>query len=257
MAEVDIKIDTSRFAAAMVRFAANSKKTSEEILRHQAQLFIRDAIRITPPGKAANGSAVLVADLTRIFRPVPDEAIHAFRATNGGDTKTDLFGHAGVKALGEVSEKVLTLAEMHAFHQERRTKRGRVMKVNRNARTGLKKKDLKGLDVGIVAIRDFKAYVASQKKLIGKLASGWAAAAQSLGIRLSPWISRHGTSRGAIKISTQNQTISIRMENAVPFAPDVRGLQRRVQWALNNRAKQMDKQVDNFAIRRAARASGL
>ncbi len=51
--------------------------------------------------------------------------------------------------------------------------------------------------------------------------------------------------------------MSIRIENAVKFIGGVKDLARRVQWAVDNRARQMDKQMRAFAIKKAQREAGL
>ncbi len=71
------------------------------------------------------------------------------------------------------------------------------------------------------------------------------------------WITRHGTRYGRCVIRVGAASMSIAVVNSVRFAGDVRGLERRVQWALDNRARQMDKQMDDYAVKQAARAAGL
>lgn len=105
--------------------------------------------------------------------------------------------------------------------------------------------------------RNVPAYLKLQLAKVGKLASGWNAAAVELGAAVPAWIARHGTKRGQFQLITQGPTLRLRITNSVRFVGDVAGLQRRVQWSLNNRAIQMDKQVDNLAVKRASRAAGF
>lgn len=92
---------------------------------------------------------------------------------------------------------------------------------------------------------------------VGILAAGWNAAAQKLGVKFPSWITRHGTGHSQCSIRIASDSMSIRITNAAKFAGNVRGLVRRVQWALNNRARQMDKQMKAYAVRKAARSAGF
>jgi hypothetical protein len=260
--QVDIKIDTSAFAAAMSRFAVDSKKTSREILDQQAKLFVRDVMRITPPNKGdtrglVRGKAVVRGDLARIFRPVSDAKIEEFRDFYGGNSFVTEFGHKGAKAIGNIEEVILSYGKMKAFHQARRTRSGKVMKVNRAATTGIRKRDLRGLDTGMVRAADFKKYLKEVESEIGKLLSGWSAAAKRLGLTVPAWVSRHGSERGEISVETSGRTLKVRITNAVKFVSNVWNLERRVNDALANRAKQMDKQVENYAVQKAAKRAGF
>lgn len=104
------------------------------------------------------------------------------------------------------------------------------------------------------------AYIKKMVERVGLLASGWNAAALKFKCSardVPKWITRHGTGRGmAVEVSTRKGFL-IRITNAVRFAGMVMGMQRRMQWALDNRAIQMDKQLEDQAIKRAAKAAGL
>ena len=214
--QVDIKIDTRAFAAAMSRFADNSKKSSREILDQQAKLFVRDVMRITPPntggkGGRAQGTGKVRADLKRLFRPVKD---------NSKDAQSGL----------------------ESIHAANRDSRGRVRK-----------------KVTRVPVRrsEYQAFLKKQLEEVGKLLSGWSAAAKRLGLTVPAWVSRHGSERGDISVETSGRTLKVRIENAVRFATNVPGLERRVNDALANRAKQMNKQVENFAVQAASKKAGF
>jgi hypothetical protein len=207
---VDVKIDTQEFDRALIRFGANSRKSSSEILRNQGKLFVRDIIRITPPfrgydkGGKALGESAIRHDIGRALR----------QEEEGGDA-----------------------AKLHA--------------AARNDRGRVRKNVVRQPALGVAA--HLKAMLAR----VGLLASGWNAAAAELGAAVPAWIKRHGTSRGQCEVITSGPTFKIRISNAVRFVGSVNDLSRRVQWSLNNRARQMDKQVDNFAVKKASRAAGF
>lgn len=211
MVRVDIKIDDREFKRAFARYAAESKRGGETVLRQQAKLFVRDVVKITPPNKdykfnPKGGQTTIRNDLAKIFR-------------------------ASARGIGDPE----------AIHQKFRSSKGRV-------RGKVEKK---------IPVKGLAAY---RKKLfarVGILASGWNAAAQKLGLSLPAWITRHGSRRGRCKVFVSRTRVTITVVNAVRFIGDVKGIHRRVQHALNNRARQMDKQMDEYAVKKAARKAGL
>lgn len=261
-----IKIDMREFERAMNRFGSESKKSAAVLLRQQAKLFVRDVVSITPPAHTTKASEIisgasalkvgknkLVGDIMRIVQPMSQAQLD-----NTNDESYASFNHEGAGRIGEILHKRLrSIAEIEKWHQSRRNKRGVVPKINKRATTGLRKRDMRGLDVGYTTPGLLTAYVKAQVAKIGILASGWNAAANRLGLSLPAWITRHGSSRGDCEIITTSRSLKIIVTNAVRFVGDVKGVDRRVQWALNNRARQMDKQMDNFAIKKATRAAGF
>lgn len=101
------------------------------------------------------------------------------------------------------------------------------------------------------------AYLKSMLARVGLLASGWNAAAVKYGFKPPAWIARHGVRRGNAVEIDKKLGLVIRIKNAVRFASEVTGMQRRTQWALNNRARQMDKQLDERAMRQAAKKAAF
>ena len=204
----DVKFDDRAFRSALRRFEATSKKSSEQILKEQARLFLKDVILLTPPNKdlkqgRALGEAAIAADIRKIFV-----------GSNAGNAATDL-------------------ATLH--------KRFRLPSNGRVGRGPAQKIKAKGL----------VAYIKAVQAKVGLLASGWSTAASKLGVKMPAWISRHGTGRGQIKVVTGFAESRITIVNGVKFAREVKGLVRRVQWALDKRAGAMDRQVEHYQARNA------
>jgi hypothetical protein len=211
--KVDLKIDDRAFRRSLNAFAANSRKTGQEILRSQAKLFVQDVVKITPPnrGKAnrKGGEATIRADIRKIMR-----------ASNAKDAVTDP-------------------ADIHSSY--------------RNKSTGRVRRELKNK----IKVRNLAAFIKAEIEKVGILASGWNAAAARLGAKLPAWITRHGTGRGSIRILLGALSMRIVLANAVKFVGNVKGLTRRVQSALDRRSKAMDRQLENFAVKQAARKAGF
>lgn len=210
---MDLKIDDRAFRRSLNAFAANSRRSGQQILRQQAKLFVQDVVKITPPnrGKAnrKGGEAAIRSDIRKIMR-----------ASNAKDASDDP-------------------GEIHARYRSKTT--GRV-------RRALKNK---------IKVRNLAAYIKAQVGQVGILASGWNAAASRLGAKIPEWVTRHGASRGSIRIIFGALSMRIVLVNAVKFVGNVKGFARRVQSALDKRAQAMDRQVENFAVKQAARKAGF
>lgn len=243
--------DTSKITAAAKRLRPHVNKTKRELLTTAAKGFVKDVVAITPPsngttkGAAAKkaGEMAISSDVARIFQPMGQPALENFR-TLYGDEHAETFGHRGAKALGTVRAKILAFSQMTEWHRARRRKDGRVMQVNRDATTGLRKRDLAGLDIGIVTLPDFKRFIAVLQKGVGILAAGWNASADKLGVKLPAWVKRHGSASGSLVEVDKAGRFRLELNNEVPFVGNVRAYERRVQRALDFQARKMNRQAD-------------
>lgn len=222
------------------------------------RLLVRDIVLVTPPNRGSygrrHGEAVITADLLRIFKPVSERSLEAFSDFYGAKGNELAFGHKGAKPIGVIQEKVLRSSEMAAWHASRRRADGRVMQVHAQVTTGLRKRDLRGLDVGLVSRPNFERFREKVIDKVGLLASGWNAAAAKLGLKLPAWITRHGTSRGEIELRITETHFTILITNSVKFAGEVKGLERRVQFALDNRGNQMMRRLEHVFAGEARKA---
>lgn len=244
------------------RVARETGRSKEVVVKRAARGFVRMLVAITPPGSAGTsgtaakeqGAAAIASDVGRIFEVISDRDRQAFRDFYAGDSVKEGFGHTGAAAIGEIERRILTRGQMAAWHAKRRNKsNGRVMAVrggdtnNFNAHhltTGLRKKDLRGIDIGYVSRDDYEWFVRVLQKGVGFLAAGWNAAAIVLGVRVPAWIARHGASRGAIRILTTDNRYRIEIVNDVPFVDGVRDLDRRVAKAVEYHVAGMNREAD-------------
>jgi hypothetical protein len=257
------QFDMTKLRASVKRLRPYVNKTRDELITTAARGFVKDVVAITPPSNGATkgtaakkaGEATIAGDVGRIFQPMSEQGIEQFR-TLYGDERQESFGHKGAKALGTIRAKVLAFGQMADWHRRRRRKDGRVMQINRDATTGLRKRDLAGLDIGIVTSADFKRFILLLQRNVGILAAGWNAAAEKLKVNLPAWIKRHGTGGGNIVEVTAAGRFRLELSNEVPFVGNVRAYERRVQRAIDFQAKKMDKQAD-FLIKKAIKEAGL
>jgi len=228
----NISVDTARFNEAMKRFMRTSKRAAGIVLKEQARSVLRKIVDWTPPGgKGAQGSAAkkrgeaaVERDILKLMRPVKNYGRDA-----------DALRAAGMFIEAPSNESPA------AIHKANRSKTGRVRR-KLSPKIAIKASEL-------------RRYIATKKKMVGFLASGWKAAATKLGVSLPAWVTRHtGSGEGVIKSTTVS--IEVTATNSVRNAPKL-DMDRRVQNAINSQADAMTRRLENFAVRQAARQSGF
>ena len=91
---------------------------------------------------------------------------------------------------------------------------------------------------------------------VGLLASGWNAAAGVLGVPVPAWIARHGLANGACEVLIEENRIAIVLTNAVTYARDVDGYERRTRAALEYQAQAFEREIE-FLLEKSVAAVGL
>lgn len=237
--KAELKIDDRAFRAAFKQWMWKSKRTAKECLKHQAKLFIRDVVRITPPGHWQK-----IQERDPKWRPG-----RTVRIVTQAEARR--VGQIVVKAdIAKilVSGRKRSIAQSaRQIHQRFRNKRGRVTAYL----------DRMGRGRYRVPAAELRAEVQRALDRVGLLASGWNAAADELGLTMPTWIARHGSQRGRIAVQLDATNMRIVITNAVRFVGNVKDLRRRVNWALDNRARQMDKQLVHLTLVETARDAGF
>lgn len=269
---MSIRINTAKFDAAFKRFSALSKKSCIELVTQQAKLFVRDAVSVTPPntGKISEGKkrgeAAILGDMmggrtTNLggFR-VLTRGFFIINDNNGVeyDEIVSLFTNKAGEIYGVEKNLYRPNASVDELMEHR--KKYRSTKTGRMSGAGLRTRDVgrrKFVDRMVVGSRAVNGMLKKLYRRVGFLAGGWNATAQRLGVNLPAWIRRHGTGHGSVRINTSAFRFSIKMENNVPYADGVRGLKRRVQWALDKRAEAMMRRVDHYVLKQNARKAGF
>jgi len=214
---MSFKIDTSNFDRSLRELMRTSRKTGQAVLMDQARLFVRDVVAVTPPNQD-------------------------FQMRMGrGNAK--VRGDIGGVMAPTRRETNLEPALVHKRFRSMRS--GRV-----NTKLEKKRKIRVNRD-------ELREYVAKKVARVGFLAAGWVAAGRKLGTRLPGWITRHGSMFGSVIITLSWRGMAIKMANIVPYAGNVDGMQRRVQVALDNRSRQIDKRLADYAVKQAARRAGF
>lgn len=276
-----IRIDTSGFSRAFAAFRKTSKRDLEVLLREQARGVVRHIIAFTPPsrGKAdltarRRGEVAVISDIARIFSSATPGFYDRFIDFHGGYEAKEDFAHRGAAALGFIYTRALSRWEMEGWHNDRRGNRGRVKAIDRKTKlsaseiadgganrkraaqvtTGLRRSDLRALDVGLVKKNDYEWFKKRASERVGLLASGWNRAAERLNYRPPAWIRRHGTQRGKCDVQLSGENMRITLSNKVPFVGSVKDLERRVKQGVAIQTRNMERRTASYLEKAAKRA---
>lgn len=280
-AEVDgITIDTARFNDAVARTLAYSGKSMEEELRSQARGVMREILAITPPraargafssaGSAEKGArAKLARDLvggpstgrrgTRragVFVVVRDDLID-------GAIETQTYDSENVRLWtrrdGTVYGTQRRFFRPDAGVEEMRAHHKRYFHNGKMSTAGTYERGIgrwKWIDQMIVRASTFERYLRVIEPRIGWYAGGWGPGARALGVPVPAYARRNSSAPGAIDIRIGANRMQITISNRVDWPRLDRDVQRRVQWAVDQQARKMERRLP-YLIRAAARVSGL
>lgn len=248
--------DMSRLDAAIRRYRGAAVKETSEVVRMAARNFIVRAAGVTPPsinGKAdgaakKRGEAVIQNDLDHILVGLTPELYDQFMELGGKSVRREMRRKDGTVY---VTDSDIAIGSISDWHKQNRRENGRVHRIGRKTRDIGRHKNW---DRGVVQAAEKKAYIKKVLARVGLLAAGWNASAIKLGARFPAWIKRHGHANGQCLVEENARGIRIRMENAVGFATKVRGLERRIKWAINAQANALDRAADNIMRKTAQRA---
>ena len=121
----------------------------------------------------------------------------------------------GVKSASPATASSAT-TDLEGIHRKNRNRSGRVAR-----------------NVERVKAKGLVAYRNEVLARVGKLAAGWAPAAAYVGgPRLPAWVARHATTGRGAHLDIRADRISLHIANITPWADNVKGMARRLQWAL-------------------------
>lgn len=213
-----LRIRSARMERALYHLVGNARRRlPDTVINAEMRPFVRDTAAVTPPNRNFHFSK---AAGTRAIR----------------------------KDLARVmrSSKSLSAEDPETVHQMYRLKStGRIRKNLKREKGDFRHR-----------VRGLPAYIRKVQSKVGKLAAGWAPAAGLFRVTLPPWITRHAP-RGEAWMRWQANRVRIHIANRVLFANNVRGLERRVQAAANNRARQMERRTAHFLFVECPRLSGF
>jgi len=230
---VSVTIDSSEFRRGLKDYAAAVKKETPEALKDAARSFVREAAAITPPAKGSlararqTGERKIGYNFRNTFTVKRFKGKRQIKKVFGRPVKKPIFVATRENpAAHVVSDPEAKYREIGGYRGTRAKRRPAFV-------------------VSFVKVAALRRKVQGR---IGLLASGWVAAAQSLGVNLPSWITRHGTSRGAVKLSLSGEKMNVSITHSVGFSEKT-GLRKRVKWVLDKVGRGLTKRAE--AITRA------
>lgn len=214
--DVSLTYDSREFVRLLEVTAMDSKKGMEHIARQQAKLIVTRIVAITPPGGEGVGLRTAKARGRQAVRNDLERLFIPVRK-GGAVESTDLAG----------------------VHKQNRTRKGTVSRRARAVR---------------VPAQSRQKYISQQQGKVGFLASGWRKAVQKLGGRLPAYARQ--SAPGDCEVRVSQRGIFVRMRNAVRYAGDQWGLERRILRALREQENALGREVEKWLAKKAARAAG-
>lgn len=220
---IKFKFDMSRLEKAIRELRPLVNKTKADLVEQAAKGFVKTVVAVTPPASKgvsgpkarAQGQAAIKGDLAKIMIAA---------------RKRDLDTRSGAASP----------EELHRRFRDKHT--GRI-----NSR-GLRQP----YRVPKAALAELQRRLLAQ---IGWLAAGWNRAALKLGVRLPPWVSRHGAGQGSIDVTRTGSKFRITVANEVRFVGNVKGFASRIQRAINYQANAMRRQAE-YLMKKTIRKTG-
>jgi hypothetical protein len=241
-----LTVDTSAFNRTLANIADRlPRECARPLLMEEARLFVRDAIRATPPFARATysesfnvqrrlGEGAVKRDIGGLFKTQdslgfvknPRNMKLAVDMLNAIKRRDAQAANAILKNVG-VDMAAIASADP-GVHQSARGRRGRVVS---------RRKYL------VLDARSVAQFIKTKQSHVGRAKAGWVPAARALGLQLPGWITRHSTP-GIYKPDYENASMpAVTVGNLISFGSDFSHL-RIVQAALNNRVKSMQKRAE-------------
>lgn len=225
-----LTVELAAFQAAARRWSGLTRKSAEAVLRTSAKMTLSNPrqgsglLQITPPSSKGKfgtagrrqGERAVDRDLGVIFVPVR------------------------IKGVGAPPPDP---APIHRRHFIAFKRPGRRMRRDRS-------------QPYYVDQRQYNALRRVLLSRIGKLASGWVAAARQLNAAVPAWIARHGSSRGTIRMSFSMRNSFVEMTCFAPVHAPWEEMQRRVPYALRYATNNLERQIE-YRLKRDAGAAGF
>jgi hypothetical protein len=233
MATPKVQLDNMKLLKRMEILQQVTGKQVSATLKRVGRLLAVNLAHNTPPyGKNTSskllGERALMRDLMRLFYVMTPERIRGIMDFQGRSA-TMKYGHKGAEPLGNITEKILLKSEMHKWHQDRRTKNGRVSKARHGVTTGHRIKDLKNLDKGIVTEKQLRAYYRERMQFVGLSKAAWASCITKINADVKnpfagipAWVKRHISKVASDVVDNTEGTLPIiKITSKIPWAHQV------------------------------------
>lgn len=258
-------IDHGHWSSQVRKLNRIMKQTIEETLRGQAKLFVRDAIRFTPPFGDAPitepfakqleiGKEAVFRDRKRVF--LEASSMRELCIGRFGREITRLVAKGNTAKANELlttnlkrKNDGLQLSALGMTWEGRRNRRGAVNKGNRP--TILHDGVLPTYNPALNGLRtmpedpELRRILEQKLAKVGAAKSGWAKAAAALKLPLPRWIKKgKGFQSGSYHESGSSSSFGVEVRNNVPFIQAAGRELRIVNRAWKNRERNIQKQIE-------------
>ncbi len=220
---ITVKADTAALLTKLQAYPAAFTSFMEEQVKIEAKGGIRDAIKLTPPGKVGAGNRAVIKDVRGVFIPV---RLKGYRVI------TKAFGHP-IKPVRVATKERWPDAEGIYAGRIRKKTGGKISRGQKQAY--------------YVASAKVTAVTTRRRKGVGRLASGWMAAAQKVGVKVPQWIARHRVSNGAVTEDKKTSSYTLSATNRVRYGGRV-GITRVAERVKQLRAGKLERRLP-YALR--------
>lgn len=268
-------LDTREFSQALRDIMAISKKEPQKVLRGEAKLAVRDAVRYTPPfgkspihesfkaqqeaGKAAIkreliGGRASSATGARRYAGIFLVAKDYMLGNKPSQRTVRLYTTKDGKVYGvekELFQPNASTSDMSAHHKKFRGADGHVTQAGARTRDVGRWRFVDKMVVSAAAMNRYLRFVWNK---VGIAKSGWKMSAQGLGLNLPNWITKH-SSNGVFMDTGNKSEQSVTIGNLVSFIQKAGGELRIMQRVLNNRVYSLRTRLEQ-ALKRMERHNG-
>lgn len=242
-------INDKRFDERIAQLVDALLKDAAVVLADESRLFLKMAIRLTPPKTKAQGEQAINDDLGRIVSGGNESFLNHVVETFGADSVRGYqTNKRGEKYLLEMGHVAPTGEGLAAYHQKNRTKRGRVTMAGQFTRDIGRWKARDKWVVGYAALAAYKAKIMAR---VGMRKSGWLRAYYEVGGKLPAWIQRHAQ-RGMGRVQNNLSTPGHPSIVMASHAPGVKDDERILRDTFRARAEAIGKRLKLIASGYAA-----
>jgi len=230
----------------VIHYAEVTGRTLAGSLKRAGKGVTRRVIDITPPASAATtGAAAYRQGRIRIGKQM--SAILAPVKLKGRRLIPVVFGHRLAKPVSVKTRELYPDVKQLYNSQLHAAANGARLRLN----------NFRGQKF-YVSKSKFQTELKRRQANVGRMASGWHAAARALDVNVQDWISRHGSSRGSVNMQFVTSRMRITAQNFAPNASaQVKAeLARRIPYALKYQAAAMQREI-NYLVGKNALEHGI
>lgn len=221
-------MDTSDLNRTLADLAIAAGKDAETVVKDQSRLFVKQAMRRTPPRTQGQGRKAVERDIKKIIAAAPESLIrHAMNENGGSGDDIKLFTGDTDQPSIEWRRAQLNDDGLEEYHNSQRDRRGRIQSRSRNTGRGRWIEDKRI----VVPDRVRAQYIKRKQKNVGRLKAGWIPSARQFRGKVPKWVSRRheAGARGTSQLrGAKTNAVTAIMTNSARGASELNQFMRDV-----------------------------